>query len=93
MAAARYKPVDLNRVKTYSVAKRSHRVHLDAVAGTPSPGASARELLDSLPDFLGARALGAVVEAVVSAVKADRPVVLAMGAHVVKVGCSPIVND
>jgi len=56
-------------------------------------GASAAEVLASLPDFLGARALRCVVEAVAAAVAADRPVVCAMGAHVIKVGCGPIVAD
>ncbi|GAG25169.1 unnamed protein product, partial [marine sediment metagenome] len=56
-------------------------------------GASAAELLASLPDFLGARELRSVALAIVAARKADRPVVFALGGHVVKVGCSPVIID
>jgi len=52
-----------------------------------------REWLDSLPGFLGAAALRRVVASTVAARRADRPVVWAMGAHVIKVGCSPVVID
>lgn len=93
MSSGGYKPVDLSRLKTYSVARRSHKVHLDAMAKTPEAGASAAELLDSLPGFLGALELRAVAAAIAAARRADRPVMLAMGAHVVKVGCAPIVID
>ncbi len=57
------------------------------------PGASAAALMQALPDFLGARALRSVVDAAVAAVAADRPVVCAMGAHVIKVGCAPVLVD
>jgi len=93
MARQPYQPVDLKGIKTYSASRRAHKVHLPQVAGLPAAGASAAELLTAFPDFLGVRELRAVVDAVVSAVRADRPVVLALGAHVVKVGCSPIVID
>jgi hypothetical protein len=88
-----YRPVDLERLRTYSVRQRSHKVDAQRSAQLPAVGASAVQLLDSLPDYLGASALRKVVDAVVAAVRAKRPVVLAMGAHVVKVGCSPIIID
>lgn len=93
MARKPYQPVDLKRIRTYSVAQRAHKVHLPQVAGLPERGASAAELIDSLPDFLGARELRAVVAKIVAAVRGDRPVVLALGAHVVKVGCAPLLID
>ena len=46
-----------------------------------------------MPDFLGAAALKRIAGAVVDAVRHDRPVVAAFGAHVIKVGCSPILID
>jgi len=95
--ARKYKPVDLSGIRTYSVAKRQHKMVLPPAqpmgALLPSPGASARQLLESLPDFLGAKAFRAVVKAIVNAVNNDRPVVFALGAHVIKVGCSPIIVD
>lgn len=93
MPGREYKPVDLSALRTYSVAKRAHKVSLDQMAALPPAGAGAADLIASLPDVLGARAFGAVVRAIIEAHRANRPVVLAMGAHVVKVGCSPIVID
>ncbi len=51
------------------------------------------DLIDSLPAILAADNLRAIVEAVVEAVRNDRPVIWGMGAHVIKVGLSPIVID
>jgi hypothetical protein len=91
--AKRYHPVDLSKVRTISIAGRSHKVHTGQFAGLPPAGTSAKELLGSLPDFLGARELRLAARAIVTARKADRPVVFAFGAHVIKVGCSPIIID
>jgi len=88
-----YQPIDCSKLKTYSVKARRHKSRLESAAGLPSPGASAQELLDSFPEFLGAAALRKVVGAVVGAVRHDRPVVAAFGAHVIKVGCGPILID
>ncbi len=89
----RYTPIDLTNLKTFRIDEREHKVSLDAVAKRTEPNASMAEWLDALPDFLGVRELRAIVEAVIAARKADRPVVFAMGGHVVKVGCTPIVVD
>lgn len=88
-----YQPIDPSRIKTYSIERRKHRASIDAAAALPEAGASARELLESLPDYLGASALRSVVDAVARAARHDRPVVVAFGAHVIKVGCSAILID
>lgn len=88
-----HKPVDLSKLSTYSATKREHKASAQRAAALPAAGCSAAELLDSLPPYLGASAFHRVVDAVVAAHRADRPVVLAFGAHVIKVGCSPIVID
>ena len=88
-----YKPIDLTRVKTYSATRRRHKASVKRAASLPQPGASAAELLASWPDHLGAASFRRVVSAVASAVQHDRPVVAAFGAHVIKVGCSPVLID
>ncbi len=93
MTGKRYEPVDLTRISTYSVAKRAHKVHTGLMAKLPEAGASVRDLLAALPGFLGAVEFRATVDAIVAAVRAERPVVLAMGAHVIKVGCAPVIID
>lgn len=91
--AKRYRPIDLSKIETFSIGERRHKVTLDALAKLPPPGASVSEWIDALPSFLGALQFRAVVDAIVAARRADRPVAFAMGAHVVKVGCGPIVVD
>ncbi len=88
-----YRPIDAARIKTYSARLRGHKAKVDALVSLPEPGASAAALLDAFPDYLGAASLRRIVQAVVAAVKHDRPVVCAFGAHVLKVGCGPILVD
>lgn len=91
--AKRYEPIELSRLKTFSITERQHKVQLDELAKLPPVGASVGEWVDALPGFLGATRFRAIVDAIVAARRADRPVVFAMGAHVIKVGCSPVVID
>ena len=91
--ARSYKPVDLSKLKTYSIRDRSHRATAASMAALPKEGASAHEMLEALPDHLGATAFRHVAEAMAAATRADRPVVAAFGAHVIKVGCGPILVD
>lgn len=93
MTQPRYEPIDPGDLRTFSISQRRHKVALDSFAALPEAGASASELLDSMPDFLAVRNLRSAVDAIAHAHKAQRPVVWALGAHVVKVGCSPIVID
>jgi len=92
MSRSRYPPFDLSQVKTYSLKGRPSKVSVEAFARPPRARARFGEFLDALPDFLGARDLRQVVAAIVEARRLDRPVILGMGAHVIKVGLQPVVN-
>ena len=89
----KYKPADLSQIKTYSVSRRAHKFEASQAAGLPPKGAKFVDWWDSLPPYLGAKAIKTLATAIVEARRADRPVVAALGAHVVKVGCSPIICD
>ena len=93
MPERKYEPVDLSHVRTHSVDRRQHKVALGQMASLPGAGASAAELIEAMPDVLGVREFRAVVRAVVAATRAGRPVVTAIGGHVIKVGCGPVVVD
>ncbi len=86
-------PFDLDRVTTRPLDKRPSLVSIEQFAGLPAPGASAGELLESLPGFLAGGWLREVVEAIVRSRRNGRPVIAGIGGHVVKTGCSPIVID
>ncbi len=89
----KYQPIDVRGLKTFPTCQRSHKVDVAALAKLPEASASAAEFLESFPDFLGAAQLRGLAEVIAQAVKKGRPVFFAMGAHVIKVGCSPIIID
>ncbi len=66
---------------------------VEAFARPHTAGGSLASFLESLPDFLAVRDLRLVVDAIVEAVRAGRPVLLMMGAHVIKVGLNPLIVD
>jgi hypothetical protein len=88
-----YHPIDAAKIKTYGVSKRHHKAGVGRAASLCEAGASMSQWLASLPDYLGATAFRQVVSRIVEADRNDRPVVAAFGAHVVKVGCGPIIVD
>lgn len=88
-----YKEADLSKVKTYSLSKRKSKVDLGGFARASEKNAKFSDFYNNLPDFLVARLFKEVVEAVVSAKKRGKMVILMMGAHVIKCGLSPIVID
>ncbi|MBI4578119.1 MAG: hypothetical protein HY718_00360 [Planctomycetes bacterium] len=77
----------------HSVRDRGHISQIEAFAASPPRGASFAEWLESLPTFLGVKRLRAAVDAIVAARRAGKPVAMAMGGHVIKVGCGPIMID
>jgi len=89
----KYRPVSLKKVKTYPLEKRKSKVSLAAVARPPVRGDSFRTFLDKLPNILAASDFRRVVRAIARAREEDRPVVLGMGAHPIKVGLSPVIID
>jgi hypothetical protein len=89
----KFKPLDLSGIKTCSLADRKSKVDSDDFARTWRKGSSYREFLDSLPDILAGGDLKNVIAAIAEAYKNDRTVMLGMGAHVIKVGLSPVVID
>jgi hypothetical protein len=89
----KYRPIDVTRIKTYSVRDRLSKVSVDASAGPHVRGRSFAGFAGALPDFLAAKDLKAVAGAIISARNNQRPVILGMGAHPIKVGLSPIIID
>lgn len=83
--------LDHRRARTVPLQARPSRVFREALAGPPRPGSSFREFFGRLPRILAAEDLRAVVRAIRAARAAGRPVVWGLGAHVIKVGLSPVI--
>ena len=86
------KPIDLKKVKTYSIKKRKNLFKSEQF-GKPIESKDFNKFIDSLPKLLAANDLRNVIDNIVKAHKKNRPVVLALGAHVIKCGLSPLVID
>jgi deoxyhypusine synthase len=90
----KYVPIDLDKVETYSIKSRNNKVNVsDHFAQPLKAGRSVAEFIDSLPRLLGADSLRGVVDAVIMAREKGRPVVLAMGGHVIKCGLQPVLKS
>ncbi|MFH1454684.1 MAG: hypothetical protein ABIH00_12000 [Armatimonadota bacterium] len=90
---SRYKPVDLTKIKTYSVKNRKSKVNKSDFAKPHKKGASFKKFMDSLPDILTGKSFKEIVTAIVNAKKKGKPVIVTMGAHVIKCGLSPVIID
>ncbi|MCL4558798.1 MAG: hypothetical protein M1491_09300 [Deltaproteobacteria bacterium] len=87
----RVEPIDLKRVKTSSIKTRKNKVKVADFSLPYKKGWTVRQFLDSLPRILKTEELRASAEAIVTAQKNNRQVILAMGDSVIKVGLSPLV--
>jgi len=89
----KYRPVSLKSIKSYSLCKRKSKVSVKSFAGVPAEGDRLSSFLEKLPDVFAVRDFRSVVRAIISARKNERPVVLGMGAHPIKLGLSPVIID
>ena len=89
----KYRPVSLKSVRSYSLCSRKSKVSVKSFAEPPAKGDSLRKFLDKMPDAFAARDFREVVLAIVRARQNDRPVILGMGAHPIKLGLSPIIIE
>jgi deoxyhypusine synthase len=88
-----YKPVTLKSVKSYPLCERKSKVSVNSFAEAPIKGDTFAGFLDRMPDVLAVRDLKAVAKAIITARENDRPVILGMGAHPIKLGLSPVIID
>ena len=85
--------VDLRGVRTYPLSERKSRVALSDFGRPHGRGAGVAAFLDSLPRVLAGQALRDLAGEVLRARTLHRPIVWGLGAHVLKVGLSPILVD
>ncbi|MDH7569132.1 MAG: hypothetical protein QHJ73_06055 [Armatimonadota bacterium] len=90
---ASFPEIDLSRLTTHSIAGRHSKVRVAHFAQPLPAEAGIAEWVESLPHILAGDLFRQALEALVGAVRSRRAVVLAMGAHVVKCGLSPVLID
>ena len=85
--------IDLTRIRTVDLEARKSKVSTEDFAGILKKGSSFRDFYDSMPAFLAVNNLRAVVDAITHAYARKKMVIFMMGAHVIKVGLSPLITD
>ena len=85
--------MDFSGVTTYPISTRKNKMNVrDDFALPVRAGMTVSELLAALPNQLGSQSLNRVIDAVVAARKKGKPVVMAMGGHVIKCGLQPVLK-
>lgn len=88
-----FKPLDLSKIKTYSIKERKNLSNINLFAKPVLPKDGIHAFFESLPEILASANLRKVIDAIVLAYQNKRPVVMALGAHVIKCGLSPLIID
>jgi hypothetical protein len=83
----------MRSVRTYPLASRPSLVDLSDFCRTPEPFPEFARFYDSLPEIYAGKHFKELVARIVAAKTQGRPVALALGAHVLKVGLAPLVID
>lgn len=93
MSSKRPRETDLSKVRTVPIAGRASKVRAEEFAAPPAADHSFSAFIGSLPDILVARDFRRVVDAVASAARAKKGVIVMLGGHVVKTGLSRLLID
>ena len=89
----RHKLFDVSGIKTYPIKERKNKMVFSRDrAEAVFKGMSVGQLLSALPKQLGAESLLSVIDAVVAAREKGKPVIMAIGGHVIKCGLQPVLK-
>ncbi|MCK5554056.1 MAG: hypothetical protein KAJ09_12975 [Deltaproteobacteria bacterium] len=88
---SRFDQIDQDKVRTVSLKDRKSTVGIDDFSRTYVRGNSFRDFYDALPNILAGRDFRNIVQSLIDAFQEKRMTVLAMGAHPIKLGLSPII--
>jgi len=88
-----YKQIDLKKIKTIPFSLRKSKTQVKDFARPISNQKSIRGFLDKLPNYLKANELRALLKAIHQAKVKKKPVIFMFGAHIIKLGLSPLIID
>jgi hypothetical protein len=86
-------PLDLAGVRTYALASRKSQVTVKEFGRPHARGATVGTFLDALPRILGADVFRRLTADILRGRDRGKPLVWGIGAHVLKVGLSPVLID
>ena len=88
---SKFKPIPLDGVKSYPLKDRPSKVGVDDFGEPWKSGGNLRHWLQSLPKVLAGNDFRKVVNNTVLAARSGHMIILAMGAHPIKVGLNPVI--
>ena len=90
---AKVTPISLDKVKSYPLKERTSKVSIEQFGNVWQEGGSLSKWLKSLPKILAGSDFNEIVDRIVRAAANERTILLAMGAHAIKVGLNPVILD
>lgn len=93
MSRKPFSPLPVEKLKTKPLAERKSKVNVELFARAVGYGQSVSQFLDGLPKILAAKDLLEIADRVAQAVRKEKGVILALGAHVIKCGLAPVLID
>ncbi len=93
MPYKKYPLLNKKNLKTIPIKKRKSLVDIKDFGIPVTEGADLSDFMGSLPNFLAARDLREIINHLKNARQEGKPIIFGMGAHVVKVGLSPVIID
>ncbi|MGA1874069.1 MAG: hypothetical protein ACMUIA_00510 [bacterium] len=88
-----FSPIKIEKLKTRPLVERKSKVRIDHFAKPGLKGQTLAAFMEGLPKILAGESLRVVVDRIAGAVKGEKGVIMAMGAHVIKCGLSPVIID
>ena len=93
MIKYRIKPFSPRGLKTYSLRSRKDKVNINNFAQILAPEKTFSHFVSSLPDILAGRDFKEFISLMHKARKKNKAIIFGLGAHVIKVGLSPVIID
>lgn len=93
MSKYKIKPHSPEDLKTYSLYSRESKVNISNFAKVLAPEKAFIRFIDSLPDILAGGDYKTFISLMGKAKKRNKAILFALGAHVIKVGLSPLIID
>lgn len=88
-----YDYLDNKKIKQYSLYERESKVSVKDFGKPINSDCMFKDFLQSLPDILAGKDIKEVAKIIADAKRSSKKFILGMGAHVIKVGLSPLIID
>lgn len=87
------KPLNLSKLRTYSIRKRKNLVSLKQFVRLSKPPRGFVRFLDGLPRLLAGQDFNKLINAIIKAYKDNRMIGVGLGGSIIKCGLAPIIID